>query len=240
MKKNIYLAILAISLSFLLTGCYETLLPPQIVDTKPSTSSYPNDIKPQKHCSYTRVKKRNHSLVGKTIIVDPGHGGKDPGALAKIGGRNEKDLVLDIAKRLAKKLGNKGARVIMTRKTDRFVKLDNRAKLADKYNANILISIHIDSHRNPRINGATCYIARKSLRKSREVAESICCCLESNLIRCKGVRKADFRVLVGHSKPAVLIECGYITNSIDDMNLNNGSYRDKIAQSIATAIEQSL
>ncbi len=240
MKNHIYLGISILSISLLLTGCYETQLPPQIVDNKPSTIYHPDAMKPQRCNDYSKRVKYNNTLYDKTIIIDPGHGGKDPGALAKIGGQDEKVLVLDIAKRLRTKLKEKGARVIMSRNSDRFVKLDDRARLADRYNADLLVSIHIDSHKNPQVKGATCYIARKSLRKSREVAESIDCCLNSNLINCKGVRRADFRVLIGHSKPAVLVECGYITNIVDDMNLNNSTYRDKIAESIATAIAKSL
>ena len=84
------------------------------------------------------------SLAIREVIIDPGHGGKDPGAVG-VSGAQEKDIVLDIAKRLKKILENRGLRVIMTRETDVFISLQERTEIASRSKADLFISIHANS-----------------------------------------------------------------------------------------------
>ncbi|HEY3151018.1 MAG TPA: N-acetylmuramoyl-L-alanine amidase [Candidatus Binatia bacterium] len=93
----------------------------------------------------------------RKIVLDPGHGGKDPGALGA-GGIAEKDIVLSIAKKLAAKLRNEmRVEVVLTRKDDRFVELEDRTKLANKENADLFISLHVNASENAEAKGIETY-----------------------------------------------------------------------------------
>jgi N-acetylmuramoyl-L-alanine amidase len=93
----------------------------------------------------------------RKIVLDPGHGGKDPGAIG-IGGSSEKDIVLSIAKKLASKLKNEmGIQVVLTRKDDRFVPLENRTAIANAEDADLFISLHMNASANPEAKGIETY-----------------------------------------------------------------------------------
>lgn len=176
-------------------------------------------------------------LVGKVIVVDPGHGGKDPGA-GEVGYSRlpEKTIVLAIAKEIETQLKACGARIIMTRTADYFVPLDDRAEIADKHKADLLLSIHIDSCPKGYVSGPTVYIANQACYQSRRVSDSIHSSFVAAGIGSKGIRHADFRVLAKHSQPAVLVECGYLTNSKDAQKLNNRWYQKKISKLISDGV----
>ena len=181
----------------------------------------------------------DNCLSGRTIVVDPGHGGKDPGAGLKIGfsSKPEKEIVLDIALELAADLRKCGAKVIMTRRDDRFIELVDRARIADKYHADLFVSVHADSiPHNPSIKGPTVYIARKSSKKSRIAALKINAALRRWGLKPRGVRRANYKVLVSHLRPAVLVECGYLTNRQEARWLNSKWYRKKVAKALAEGI----
>ncbi len=92
----------------------------------------------------------------KTVVIDPGHGGKDPGAIGKYGTR-EKDVVLDISKRLKRHLEQKGLKVYLTRDKDIFIPLYKRAKIAERKNADLFISVHANASRYRRAKGFEVY-----------------------------------------------------------------------------------
>ncbi len=106
----------------------------------------------------------------RRVVIDPGHGGKDPGAMAN--GLQEKHLVLDIAKRVKRELEKKGGyEVILTRSTDKFLQLEERAMVANNKSADIFVSIHINASKNTRVSGLETYILNLSTsEKSLEVA----------------------------------------------------------------------
>ncbi len=116
--------------------------------------------------SKATVKNKNApagSREVKTIIIDPGHGGKDPGAIGKIS--NEKDIVLSVAKLLEKELLSKGFQVKLTRNTDKFIQLSERPQLANKWNGDLFISLHcnaIDGNaaRKKKTRGFRIYVLR--------------------------------------------------------------------------------
>ena len=177
-------------------------------------------------------------LNGKTIIIDPGHGGKDPGA-GEVGFSSapEKTIVLNIGLELASKLRECGATVIMTRKDDRFIELTDRAAMADRYRADLFVSIHADSMPSkPGVFGPKVYIARSASKTSRVSAMRINSALRDWGFQPRGVDRADYKVLVNHSRPAVLVECGYLTNWEEAKRLNASWYQKRIAQSLAEAI----
>lgn len=178
-------------------------------------------------------------LRGATIVVDAGHGGTDPGTQG-VSKSPEKSITLAIAKELATKLDQHGAHVTMTRTKDVFIELDRRAATADKTKADLLVSVHADSHEDRSIAGATVYVARSASPQSRRVADAVLRNLKASGIATRGVRSADFRVLVGHRRPSILVECGYLTNQTDARNLGSEAYRRTIATAIANGIADGI
>jgi N-acetylmuramoyl-L-alanine amidase len=201
-------------------------------------NSAPTAPKP-KTSTYTSPSS-NNSLDGKVIVIDPGHGGKDPGATkASYSSAQEKYLNLVIARELEKQLTKCGARVIMTRKSDTFLELEERSAVAQKYKPDLFIAIHTDA--NPHdlsICGPSVYVARSASQKSRTAAMKINASFRNWGFKPRGVRNADFKVLIQHSSPAVLIECGYLTNKQEAQRLNNPAHQIKIAKAIAEAVCQ--
>ena len=242
MAHKILLLLILPALLITLTGCLEdTTTPPQIVgrDSIPRTIELPKP--PVVVTPKTPTYSNSKPLSGKVIVIDPGHGGKDPGAgqygFSKM---PEKEINLDIAKKLAEQLSSKGAKVVMTRTTDVFIELNDRAAFAERYNADLLVSIHADAHNQSSISGPSVYVARNALYKSQQIARDIVKHFDQNGVQPRGMRQSDFRVLVKHSKPAVLVECGYLTNPTEAKRLNANWYRAKIAQTIASGISSGM
>ena len=111
------------------------------------------------------------SLSLSTVVIDPGHGGHDPGAVSQDGKTYEKTLTLDIAKRLGEKIrsGCPGVKVILTRETDKYVELGTRADIANKAGADLFISIHINSIAKSGPNGYSVYVLGKSQNKNKDL-----------------------------------------------------------------------
>jgi N-acetylmuramoyl-L-alanine amidase len=180
------------------------------------------------------------TLKGKTIVVDAGHGGKDPGSQGtSFSTSDEKRINLSIATELARLLKARGAKVIMTRTSDRFIELDDRATIAERYRADLFISIHSNSHPDSSRRGAVIYTARQPSRQSVIAAMKL-----DQAIRNAGIAsdtdRADYKVLTLHSRPAVLVECGYLSNYSDCKRLNTSAYRTQIATAIAAGVSGYL
>jgi N-acetylmuramoyl-L-alanine amidase len=126
------------------------------------------------------------------IVVDPGHGGKDPGALG-IGGIREKDIILPIGKRVAEILQQNGVQAVLTRDSDYFVTLQGRVDIAERSNADVFVSVHANSAGadRPEVSGLETYYYDNGLGLARIVHNSI---LRSVNVRDRGVRKARFYV----------------------------------------------
>ncbi len=171
------------------------------------------------------------------VIIDPGHGGHDPGTL---GGDTptapEKDITLAIGTVVVARLEAQGVRVIATRTTDEFLELDERGALADRHRASLFVSIHADAADSPSASGATFYIRPAGDAPSRRAAAAIAAKFRSAAIKSRGTARAEFRVLVSHSRPAVLVECGYLTNADDARKLNDREYQQAVARAIAGGI----
>lgn len=110
-------------------------------------------------------------LALSTVVIDPGHGGHDPGAVSQDGKTYEKTFTLDIAKKLADKIkaGCPGVKVILTRETDKYVELSDRADIANKAGADLFISIHINSTAKSGPNGYSVHVLGKSSNKNRDL-----------------------------------------------------------------------
>ncbi len=148
----------------------------------------------------------------------------------------EKAVNLAVALILAQELSDRGAKVVTTRDTDRFITLDGRAAMAERNRADLFVSIHSDAAQRAAASGSTLYIARNASDRSRRAARSIEAAFKRARIECRGINGAGFRVLVGHSRPAVLVECGFLTNRNEARKLNTSSYQAKLALAIADGI----
>lgn len=199
------------------------------------------------------VKVKPLSILTKpnttlTIIIDPGHGGYDVGAQGKRG-LNEKDINLDISKRVRTKLLENGINVVMTRSRDVFVTLWERANMTRQYKADLFVSIHSNAARSKSINGTEIFFFgtpnsklngsnyKKNLTKSFKFAYQVKNHLKSELKNnTRGVKNARYFVLRNAMIPAVLIEVGFISNPWEENKLIRSSYREQIAKAIAQSI----
>ncbi|QLE55120.1 N-acetylmuramoyl-L-alanine amidase [Nostoc sp. TCL26-01] len=176
---------------------------------------------------------------GKVVVlIDPGHGGKDPGAIG-IGGVREKDIILPISTRIAQILQQNGVQVIMTRSSDYFVSLPGRVQMAEKVGADVFVSIHANSAGagRPDVSGLETYYYDNGLSLARIVHSNI---RQSLNVRDRGVRRARFYVLRKSSMPSILVETGYLTGREDVANLQSSAYQNKMAEAIARGILQYL
>jgi N-acetylmuramoyl-L-alanine amidase len=166
-------------------------------------------------------------------MIDPGHGGKDPGAIG-IGGLREKDVILPISQQVAALLQQQGIQAVMTRSDDRFISLEGRVQMARQARATLFVSIHANSLslRRPDVNGVETYYF-SSQRLAQEIHYSM---LQSLNVRDRGVRRARFYVLRNNSIPAVLVEVGYVTGAGDAPKLASPAFQRQMAEAIARGI----
>ncbi len=232
------------------------------------------------------------SLGLKTVVIDPGHGGNDPGCVSKDRKTREKDLTLDISRRLAEKIRAEypDVKVRLTRNSDVFVPLVQRAQIANSANADLFVSIHINSIASSSPNGFSVHVLGQSSKKGRDLFSNNFneCARENSVILLeedyttnyqgfdpndpessilfslmqnayleqslmfadyvsrslakgkvfaagRGVHQDPFLVLWKTAMPAVLIECGFISNASDLSVLRNKSKIDAIADCILEA-----
>ena len=226
-------------------GCEPYAGPPRIVDdvSWKSDSFGPSTTTPaaKPTMTSTPVVRAGHRLSGRTIVVDPGHGGRDPGA-GEVGFSPvpEKTIVLQIARDVERLLKAEGANVVMTRRDDRFVELLERAAIAERTRADLLVSIHADSHHDSSISGPTIYIAKGASARSRRAAYGVRAAFRDAGIQIRGIRSAEFKVLMEHNRPSILVESGYLTNGHEARSLNSNWYRRKIATCIVNGITRSM
>lgn len=177
------------------------------------------------------------TITNRIIVVDPGHGGRDPGAMAKYRGHmREKDINLDVARHVSSVLASQGGRVILTRNGDTTVDLNARARAADRYRADLFLSIHADSSPKRYISGTGIHIYTRANYETMRMAQCIAASFRRNGIECRGIFRNNFHVLREHKRPGILIECGFLTNASDSERLNDASYRQKLANAIAQGV----
>jgi N-acetylmuramoyl-L-alanine amidase len=168
------------------------------------------------------------------VVIDPGHGGRDPGAIG-LRGIQEKDIVLAISQGVARELERQGIGVVMTRSRDEFISLQGRVRKAEAVNATIFVSIHANSIGlgRPGVNGLETYHYATGLPLARSIHRSI---LRRLNVKDRGVRRARFYVLRKTSMPATLVEVGFVTGAQDSRQLASPSYRQRMAEAIAAGI----
>ena len=175
------------------------------------------------------------------IIIDPGHGGPDPGAIG-VGGVRETDVVLDISLRVAQLLESKGVKVDLTRSTEIDLDLPPRVAMANRIRATAFVSIHANASRSVRkdVNGIeTFYFSgNRGLRLATNIQNELLQASPSTPDR--GVRRGRFFVIRRTSMPAVLVEAGFLTGRFDGPLLATSGHRRKISFAIAKGILKYL
>jgi N-acetylmuramoyl-L-alanine amidase len=176
---------------------------------------------------------KNTLKTFKTVVVDAGHGGKDSGAYRRYGGP-EKIATLDVAKRLEQKLRESELNTVMTRSSDVFVSLDDRVQIENSKKNSIFVSIHFNDSRQRKIHGFETYYHSAEAQGLAERIQSKLMTIPNSADR--GVHSANFRVLRLATYPAVLVECGFLSNRRDGRGARDAEYRELLADKIAEAI----
>lgn len=174
------------------------------------------------------------TLAEATIVIDPGHGGYDPGAVAT-SGFTEKEVTLSTALLLADRLKNAGANVILTRNTDEFISLNDRVYSAHRANADAFVSLHYDSVETANsMSGTTTYYYSEN---ERALADTINHYLSRDVsLDNNGVRHGNYFVLNNNAQPSVLLELGYLNNDYDITVVNTRGYQTTVSEAIYQAL----
>jgi N-acetylmuramoyl-L-alanine amidase len=180
---------------------------------------------------------------GRTLVMlDPGHGGKDPGAIG-LGGLREVDVILPVAKRVAEILEKQGIAVKMTRNSDYFVGLDERVAISREAGATLFVSIHANSIDNrPDVNGLEVYHYNIGQSFADTVHRTVVDYVNKNgfYLNDRRVRSARFLVLRKSTIPAILVETGYLTSAEESARLRRDDYQKVMAEAIAKGIVQYI
>jgi len=186
-------------------------------------------------CSSYAAKRSSSGGDGSptTVVIDAGHGGYDRGGIP--GQRvSEKDMTLDVARRLKSVLAASGYRVVMTRDSDVFVPLGTRCAIANSNRDAIFVSVHFNSATRRGASGIETYFYnRDSLSLASAIHHYVAGGAPSSN---RGVRRRGYYVLRRTNMPAVLVECGFLTNPIEAGYAQNASYRQKLAEEIAAGV----
>ena len=191
------------------------------------------------------------------VVLDPGHGGQDSGAM--VGGVMEKDLTLDVARRLDRLLDSQGVATLMTRLGDTYVSLADRAAIGNRVRDSIFVSIHFNEDNKPVATGVETYYAAHQITSGSLLAswlpflspppsgspkaesQNLAAFIQEALVARtqavdRGTQAKQFFVIANVTSPAVLIEGGFLTNTNDVSRLASEDYRDQLAAAVADGI----
>ena len=169
------------------------------------------------------------------VVVDPGHGGRDPGC-GEVGSL-EKDLVLSISLMVQEMLQEQNVTVVMTRDTDVGVSLDDRTKLANQSEADLFVSIHCNAF-DGKASGMEVYYYKDETAK--QMAEDITMAAKELGIKTREVRTQKFQVISATRMPAVLVETGFLTDEAECALLMTPEHQEKLATAIVSALMTAL
>jgi N-acetylmuramoyl-L-alanine amidase/Tol biopolymer transport system component len=175
-------------------------------------------------------------LTGWRIFIDPGHGGSDPGAIGPTG-LQEKEVTLDAGLQLLHWLEGFGAEVSMSRTSDVFIPLTTRADMANSFGAHRFISVHVNGFTDPSANGTEVFVVPNPRHVTQHLGQGTLKYLLAHLgLRNRGLKFANFTVLVRTQMPAALSESAFITNPFEESLLRESHVRGRIAEAHAYAI----
>lgn len=206
------------------------------------------------YIKFTSVYVNNSMFIldGKTIVIDVGHGGIDPGKVGKIS--NEDDVNLAMAIKLKDILSSMGAKVVLTRedeeglvknKTDEWSKKTDmriRREIINSNDADIMISIHMNSHTDPSCKGAQIFYP-KADNTSKQLALLIkeqTDNLSNDSKKREIKQRDDLFILKENNMPCCIVECGFMSNPEEEKNLNDEKYQEQVAWYIALGIAKFL
>lgn len=181
-------------------------------------------------------------LRGKRIVIDPGHGGSDPGA--EIADTCEADIVFDLARRLEGRMQATGMEALLTRGSDGCPSEPERARFANDTGADMFLSLHVDAHHVPHARGIACFhFGAGNGRTGSTIGEALAGFIQRELTTRTGM--LDCRT---HGRgwdslrltrcPAVRVEAGYLTNEADRANLRHPAFLDRIAEGMLVAVKR--
>lgn len=192
-------------------------------------------------------------MADKLVVIDPGHGGIDPGALGS-NGVHEKDIVLEVSKKLSETLRQSGAQVLITRESDQDLSdpelrnlykikvqdLTRRVELANQNNADIFLSIHVNSFPDKRERGAQTF-SQPGSEESKKLAEAIQKEL-NNFLENPGrkAKQVDYFANRMTKMPSVIVEIGFISNPGEEKLMLDPVYQNKIAWSVYAGIARYM
>ena len=184
-------------------------------------------------CCNSTAAQTDRTSENVTVVIDAGHGGHDRGGIP--GQRiAEKDMTLDVAQRLRNVLAASGYRVVMTRDSDVFVPLGTRVAIANSYRNAIFVCVHFNATNRTGASGIETYFySRDSLPLASAIHHFVVGGAPSGN---RGVRRRGYYVLRKTNIPAVLVECGFLTNPTEGAYAQTASYRQKLAEEIAAGV----
>ncbi|MTI95168.1 MAG: hypothetical protein FH749_06725 [Firmicutes bacterium] len=181
----------------------------------------------------------NGALNGRVIALDPGHGGRDPGAVG-VTGLQEKEINLDVSLRVADQLRAEGATVIMTRENDVFIPLTQRVSIAQAAGAEVFVSVHANAHPSPQIGGTETYYFRNGANSNASF--KLANLMQSELVgalklRDIGVKDGSFHVIRQTSMPSALLELAFLSNAHEESLMRTDEFRQNAADAIVRAFK---
>lgn len=205
--------------------------PPVTRPTPPPSRPNPTPTPPPATKPSPSLPQINNSRI--VVTIDPGHGGRDPGAVG-IGGLKETDVVLPISLEVARILERQGVGVQLTRSSDRFISLSGRTAMANRADTDLFVSIHANAVANrPNVNGAETFYFSSGRGLAQSIQESM---IRRTNMNNRGVKQARFYVLRNTAMPAALVEVGFVTGTSDAAKLSNPAFRNQMAEAIAEGI----
>lgn len=189
-----------------------------------------------------RVRRAGHSLSGRTVVLDPGHGGDDPGAVSN--GLTEAAVVLDLARRIEGRLTAIGVDVVYTRTESTCPSEDERAGIANQAGADVVLSLHCDSHDHVDAAGvATFFFGRDRANAWSPIGEHLADLLQREVVARTPLRNCrshgrSWTLLQRTTMPAVRIEAGYLSHPEDAALLADPAFRDTLAEAILVSLQR--
>jgi N-acetylmuramoyl-L-alanine amidase len=196
---------------------------------------------PQQLRESERLHASGAALAGKVVVVDPGHGGADRGAVAQ--GLDEASLVQDLAIRLEGRLQAMGVRVLLTRGWDSCPTDAERADLANRTGADLVLSLHVDQAASPRCEGVATYHFGTGSGTTSTVGERLAGLVQREVVARTGlldcrVHAKTWALLRLTQMPAVRLELGHLTHPGDAGRLADPTFRDTVAEALLVAVQR--
>lgn len=207
-----------------------------LTDQPVETKTTEKNTKEKKKKKTSSSSSNSGTLEGHTIMLDPSHGGKDPGSIG-IDGIKEKDIALDYTQTVANELEKQGATVLLTRTSDKYVSLKDRVRISESYATDAFISLHFNAFTSSDPNGVSTHYY--DVNDDHELAKHVQDALHQQTdLKDRGVRQDDYHVLRKNRDTSILVELGFITNPSDVQAIQNNENASAVATAIADGLKQ--